>query len=64
MYSIYTSGTTGMPKGVSVRQRNILNLVNAWTDRLALSEEETFMQYHNYVFDASAMEIVYAVKWL
>ena len=57
MYSIYTSGTTGMPKGVSVRQRNILNLVNAWTDRLALSEEETFMQYHNYVFDASAMEI-------
>ena len=32
LYSIYTSGTTGMPKGVAVRQRNVLNLVNAWTE--------------------------------
>lgn len=57
LYSIYTSGTTGMPKGVAVRQRNVLNLVNAWTERLELSEDETFIQYANYVFDASAMDI-------
>ena len=31
MYHIYTSGTTGKPKAVSVKQRNILNLVCAWT---------------------------------
>ena len=57
IYCIYTSGTTGMPKGVSIQQSNILNLVNAWTDRLELSEHETIIQYSNYVFDASAMDI-------
>lgn len=31
LYHIYTSGTTGKPKAVSVKQRNILNLVCAWT---------------------------------
>ena len=56
MYHIYTSGTTGKPKAVSVKQRNILNLVCAWTKRLNLSDDEVYLQYANYVFDASATD--------
>ena len=56
MYHIYTSGTTGKPKTVSVKQRNILNLVCAWTKRLNLSDDEVYLQYANYVFDASATD--------
>ena len=56
LYHIYTSGTTGKPKAVSVKQRNILNLVCAWTKRLNLSDDEVYLQYANYVFDASATD--------
>ncbi len=56
IYHIYTSGTTGKPKAVSVIQRNVLNLVHAWTERLSLSDDEVYLQYANYVFDASATD--------
>lgn len=57
MYAIYTSGTTGMPKGVAIRQRNLLNLVHAWSTELQLGDNEVFLQHANIVFDASVMEI-------
>ncbi|HCY8310097.1 TPA: amino acid adenylation domain-containing protein [Staphylococcus aureus] len=57
MYAIYTSGTTGMPKGVAIRQRNLLNLVHAWSTELQLGNNEVFLQHANIVFDASVMEI-------
>ena len=42
MYAIYTSGTTGVPKGVAIRQRNLLNLVHAWSTELQLGDNEVF----------------------
>ena len=39
-----------------MKQRNILNLVCAWTKRLNLSDDEVYLQYANYVFDASATD--------
>lgn len=57
MYAIYTSGTTGVPKGVVVNQRNLLNLVYAWSHELQLQDTEVFLQHANIVFDASVMEI-------
>lgn len=57
MYVIYTSGTTGVPKGVAVSQRNLLNLVYAWSHELQLQDAELFLQHANIIFDASVMEI-------
>ncbi|UMT79457.1 thioester reductase domain-containing protein [Staphylococcus roterodami] len=57
MYVIYTSGTTGVPKGVAVSQRNLLNLVYAWSHELQLQDAEVFLQHANIIFDASVMEI-------
>ena len=41
MYAIYTSGTTGCLK-VAIRQRNLLNLVHAWSTELQLGDNEVF----------------------
>ncbi len=50
MYAIYTSGTTGMPKGVAIRQRNLLNLVHAWSTELQLGDNEVFFATCKYCF--------------
>ena len=48
--------TTGMPKGVAIRQRNLLNLVHAWSTELQLGNMKYFATC-KYCFDASVMEI-------
>ncbi|AII12671.1 Non-ribosomal peptide sythetase [Lactococcus lactis subsp. lactis NCDO 2118] len=57
-YIIFTSGTTGQPKGVMVEHQNIMNTVRAHVDFLDLSKgDKKYLQYANYVFDASMIEI-------
>ena len=46
---LFTSGTTGVPKGVAIRQRNLLNLVHAWSTELQLGDNEVFLQHANIV---------------
>ncbi|NWK83473.1 amino acid adenylation domain-containing protein [Staphylococcus sp. GSSP0090] len=62
LYIIYTSGTTGNPKGVTINHKNVGNLVLSWYKALDLSGDEVFMQYANYVFDASVWEIYTALS--
>ena len=38
-----------MPKGVAIRQRNLLNLVHAWSTELQLGNNEVFLQHANIV---------------
>lgn len=61
LYVIYTSGTTGHPKGVIIDHGNVHNLVFSWSEVLNLTENEVFLQYANYVFDASVWEIYTAL---
>ena len=56
-YVIYTSGTTGTPKGVQVRQRNLIN--DAWDmkERYLIKEGDRMLSYISISFDASLEEI-------
>lgn len=55
-YVCYTSGSTGMPKGVAVRHRGVVRLVQSG-DYASLTSEETFLQFCSLRFDPSAFEI-------
>ncbi|WP_405798450.1 amino acid adenylation domain-containing protein [Streptomyces sp. NBC_01506] len=55
-YVCYTSGSTGMPKGVAVRHRGVVRLVQSG-DYASLTEAETFLQFCSLRFDPSAFEI-------
>ncbi|WP_305787975.1 non-ribosomal peptide synthetase [Symbioplanes lichenis] len=55
-YICYTSGSTGLPKGVAVRHRGVVRLVQDG-DYASLTEDETFLQLCSLRFDPSAFEI-------
>lgn len=55
-YVCYTSGSTGMPKGVAVRHRGVVRLVQDG-DYASLTSRETFLQFCSLRFDPSAFEI-------
>ena len=55
-YVCYTSGSTGMPKGVAVRHRGVVRLVQT-DDYASLTPDETFLQLCSLRFDPSAFEI-------
>jgi amino acid adenylation domain-containing protein len=55
-YVCYTSGSTGMPKGVAVRHRGVVRLVQT-DDYASLTADETFLQLCSLRFDPSAFEI-------
>jgi amino acid adenylation domain-containing protein len=55
-YICYTSGSTGMPKGVAVRHRGVVRLVQDG-DYASLTADETFLQFCSLRFDPSAFEI-------
>lgn len=55
-YVCYTSGSTGMPKGVAVRHRGVVRLVQDG-DYASLTSAETYLQLCSLRFDPSAFEI-------
>lgn len=57
IYSIYTSGTTGKPKGVLVEQRNLYNLIMAYTDIYGMTNKDTVLQFASVSFDQAVLEI-------
>ncbi|WP_321383920.1 non-ribosomal peptide synthetase [uncultured Enterococcus sp.] len=61
LYCIYTSGTTGKPKGVLVEHKGILNVKQYFNKSLGLTSDDHMLQFSNYVFDASALEIFTAL---
>ncbi|QOR34871.1 amino acid adenylation domain-containing protein [Clostridium sp. 'deep sea'] len=55
-YIIYTSGTTGKPKGVAVKQKNVVRLVKN-TNYIRFKPEDKILQTGSITFDASTFEI-------
>ncbi|PEO00751.1 non-ribosomal peptide synthetase [Bacillus cereus] len=60
-YIIYTSGSTGQPKGISIRHKGILNLINWRSYTNHLSNQDIIAQYASHSFDASVAEIFSAL---
>ncbi|EMB70879.1 non-ribosomal peptide sythetase, partial [Streptococcus mutans 15VF2] len=55
---------TGKPKGVMIEHASVLNLAAAHADMLGLSGGgHTYLQYANYIFDASILEIFPALLY-
>ncbi|URZ18501.1 non-ribosomal peptide synthetase [Clostridium felsineum] len=55
-YVIYTSGSTGNPKGVCVKNRSLVKLVNN-PDYIEIKEEDRVLQSGSLSFDASVFQI-------
>ncbi|PCK30023.1 non-ribosomal peptide synthetase [Pseudoalteromonas piscicida] len=56
-YVIYTSGTTGQPKGVIQNHENVSRLLQATQPDFQFSAQDTWVLYHDTIFDFSVWEI-------
>ena len=57
LYAIFTSGSTGIPKGVLVRHRSVIDLVEQFTHTFAFPEEPVFGNQAPMDFDVSVKDI-------
>ena len=56
-YVIYTSGSTGNPKGVGVKHRGVVNLVQSQQTAFGISDTDRILQFSPIYFDASVEQI-------
>ena len=61
-YLIYTSGTTGRPKGVTVSQLNLANLLCSFQALFSYQSERSWLAVTTLAFDISALEIFLPLK--
>ncbi|MDR2735958.1 MAG: amino acid adenylation domain-containing protein, partial [Gracilibacteraceae bacterium] len=57
LYVIYTSGSTGEPKGVPVRDGNLMSLIASSQQVFDFHEQDIWTLFHSYGFDFSVWEI-------
>ncbi|KAK9663755.1 hypothetical protein K7432_017958 [Basidiobolus ranarum] len=57
-YVMYTSGSTGIPKGVMVEHSAVLSFIHAFCEVFILTTQDSVLQFSNYTFDMSVIEII------
>ncbi|WP_139487922.1 non-ribosomal peptide synthase/polyketide synthase [Brevibacillus dissolubilis] len=57
-YVIYTSGTTGKPKGVMLEHHGIVSLHTYLQNQFSFGEQDRFVQFASFSFDASVWEMM------
>ncbi len=62
LYVFFTSGSTGIPKGVVLSQKSIIDLVEATTSILNLTETDIWGNQAPFYFDLSAFDMYCALK--
>lgn len=56
-YYLYTSGSTGIPKGVVIRHRSVINLIEHFRRELNFQPGQNFFSVTTVSFDISVLEI-------
>ncbi|MFI7386417.1 amino acid adenylation domain-containing protein [Streptomyces sp. NPDC049813] len=56
-YVIYTSGTTGRPKGVPIRHRHVLALLDSAAQVFRFTPRDRWLLFHSLAFDFSVWEM-------
>lgn len=62
-YVIYTSGTTGKPKGVMIRQHNVVQLLFHRPRLFHFSDGDVWTLFHSFCFDFSVWEMYGALLY-
>ncbi|MDF2802807.1 MAG: amino acid adenylation domain protein [Anaerocolumna sp.] len=62
IYVIYTSGTTGVPKGVEVSNKNVVNYVNWFKNKVNLSSRDSTAILSSLAFDLSYTSLYSALS--
>lgn len=57
-YLIFTSGTTGVPKGVTISQRALANLLTAMRDRPGMRPGDALLAITTVAFDIAGLELL------
>ena len=62
-YVLFISGSTGTPKGVMQIHRSVLHHAETYANSIALRSDDRVVQFANYSFDASIMDIFGLGPW-
>ncbi|MFE4857467.1 amino acid adenylation domain-containing protein [Streptomyces sp. NPDC056670] len=56
-YVVFTSGSTGVPKGVAVKHRSVVNLIDWFNRRNAVGPDDVLLQVSAFSFDLSVYDL-------